>query len=122
MYKTNNSTACLNALEGVNICYLVTWIGSTDFTLSADNPKFLLIPFFQSILETFPILSKDSSRMDIVFEVYLGYNIKKSERNRRSKLDSIETSIATVEQQLPVDMNRFWSSSQKQNDISTIIY
>jgi len=60
--------------------------------------------------------------MDIVFEVYLGYNIKKSERNRRSKLDSIETSIATVEQQLPVDMNRFWSSSQKQNDISTIIY
>lgn len=68
--------------------------------------------FFRALWKTCSRLSKGSTRIDIVFDVYLRYSIKQGERNRRSKLDPIETSIATVEQQLPVDMDRFWSSSQ----------
>ena len=68
--------------------------------------------FFTALWKTFTRLSKGSNRIDIVFDVYLRYSIKQGERNRRSKLDPIETNIATVKQQLPVDMDRFWSSSE----------
>lgn len=68
--------------------------------------------FFTALWKTFSRLSKGSNRIDIVFDVYLRYSIKQGERNRRSKLDPIETSISTVKQQLPVDMDRFWSSSE----------
>ena len=47
----------------------------------------------------------------IVFDVYLRHSIKQGERNRRSKLDPIETNITSVKQQLPIEMDRFWSSS-----------
>ena len=69
--------------------------------------------FFEWLItKTFSRLSKASSRIDIVFDVYLRYSIRQSERNRRSKLDPIEIRIATVKQPLPVDMDRFWASSQ----------
>ena len=45
-----------------------------------------------------------------VFDVYL--SIKQGQRTWRSKLDPIETNITSVKQQLPVEMDRFWSSSE----------
>ena len=49
--------------------------------------------------------------MDIVFDLYLEQSITKAERSRRSKLEPIDTKISSNEQQLPVEMGRFWASS-----------
>ena len=49
--------------------------------------------------------------MDIVFDLYLEQSITKAERSRRSKLDPIDTKISSNKQQLPVEMGRFWASS-----------
>ena len=66
--------------------------------------------FFKALWRTFSSLSKGCSR--IVFDVYLRHSIKQGERNWRSKRDPIETNITSVKQQLPVEMDRFWSSSE----------
>ena len=66
--------------------------------------------YFKALWRTFSSISKDCSRIDIVFDVYLRHSIKHGERNRRSKLDPIETNITSIKQQLPVEMDRFWSS------------
>ena len=68
--------------------------------------------YFKALWRTFSSLSKDCSRIDIVFDIYLRHSIKQGERNRRSKLDPIETNITCIKQQLPVEMDRFWSSSE----------
>ena len=68
--------------------------------------------FFKALWRTFSSLSKGCSGIDIVSDVYLRHSIKQGERNRRSKLDPIETNITSVQQQLPVEMDRFWPSSE----------
>ena len=68
--------------------------------------------YFKALWRTFSSLSKDCSRIDIVFDLYLRHGIKQGERNRRSKLHPIETNITSIKQQLPVEMDRFWSSSE----------
>ena len=55
-------------------------------------------------------ICKESTRIDIIFDVYLRHSIKQGERNRRCKEDPIETNIGTSKQKLPVDMDRFWAS------------
>ena len=67
---------------------------------------------FKALWRTFSSLSKDCSRINIVFDVYLRHSIKQHERNQRSKLDLTETNITSIKQQLPVEMDRFWSSSE----------
>ena len=59
----------------------------------------------------FSSLSKSCTRTDIVFDLYLQQSIKQGERNRRTKLEPIETNISTIKQHLPLEMDRFWSSS-----------
>ena len=68
--------------------------------------------FFKALWRTFSSLSKGCSGIDIVSNVYLRHSIKQGERNRRSKPDPTETNITSVKQQLPVEMDRFWSSSK----------
>ena len=55
-------------------------------------------------------LSKCCTHIGIAFDLYLQQSIKQGERNRRSKLEPIETNISTIKQQLSVKMDRFWSS------------
>ena len=64
-----------------------------------------------ALWKTFSSLSKGSTRIDIVFDLYPQQSIKQGERNQRRKLEPIETNISTIKQQLPVEMDRFWSSS-----------
>ena len=66
--------------------------------------------YFKALWRTFSSLSKDCSRIDIVFDVHQRHSIKQGERNRWSKLDPIETNILSIKQQLPVERDRFWSS------------
>ena len=69
--------------------------------------------FFKALWRTFSSLSKGCSQIDIDSDVYLRHSIKQGERNQKSKLDLIETNITSVKQQLPIEMDRFWSSSKK---------
>ena len=66
-----------------------------------------------ALWKTFSSLSKGSTRIDIVFDLYPQQSIKQGERNQRRKLEPIETNISTIKQQLPVEMDRFWSSSNR---------
>ena len=66
--------------------------------------------YFNALWKMLSRISKESIRIDIVFDFYLRYSIKQGERNRRSKEDPIETNIGTAKQKLPVDMNRFRAS------------
>ena len=68
--------------------------------------------FFTQLCGTFSYLSRDCSRIDIIFDLYLPESIKEYERNRRGKFDAINTNITRLDQPLPVDMNRFWSSAE----------
>ena len=67
--------------------------------------------FANNLWKTFRYLSRDSSRIDIVFDLYLKDSVKQYERDRRSKTDPINTSIRRRDQPLPVEMDRFWASS-----------
>ena len=67
--------------------------------------------FFKVLWKTFSSLSVGCNRMDIVFDLYLEQSIKQAERSRRSKLEQIDTNISSNKKQLPVEMNRFWASS-----------
>ena len=57
---------------------------------------------FSALWKAYSSLTKGSTRNDIAFDLYLQQSIKQSERNRRSKLEPIETDISTTKQQLSV--------------------
>ena len=67
--------------------------------------------FTNNLWKTFRYLSRDSSRIDIVFDLYLKDSVKQYECDRRSKTDPINTFIRHGDQPLPVEMDRFWASS-----------
>lgn len=67
--------------------------------------------FVKVLWKTFSTLSNNCVRTDIIFDLYLQQSIKQDERIRRSKSDPIETKIGSIKQQLPVEMDRFWASS-----------
>ena len=70
--------------------------------------------FFKVLWKTFSLLSIGCNRMDIVFDLHLEQSIKQAERSRRSKLLPIDTNISSNKQQLPVEMDRFWASSDNE--------
>ena len=57
---------------------------------------------FSALWKTYSSLTKGCTRNNIAFDLYLQQSIKQSERNRRSKLEPIETDISTTKQQLSV--------------------
>ena len=57
-------------------------------------------------------LSKDSTRIDIIFNLYCDKNIKGTERIRRQRLLDILTKVIQTDQSLPVEMEKFWSVSK----------
>ena len=66
---------------------------------------------FKNLCSTFETLSKDCSRIDIIFDLYLQNSVKEQERNRRGNDKITETIITSVKQVLPVDTDDFWGSS-----------
>ena len=68
--------------------------------------------FVKKLWNTFSYLSRYCNRIDIIFDLYLQHSIKQFERDRRGKHDAINTTISQVDQPLPVDMDRFWSSAE----------
>ena len=66
---------------------------------------------FKVLWKTFSSLSIDCNSTDIAFHLYLEQSIKQAERSRRSKSEPIDTNFSSNKQQLPVEMDRFWGSS-----------
>ena len=68
--------------------------------------------FVMHLWHTFCFLSRNCSRMDIIFDLYLDQSIKEYECNQRNKSDGIVTAINRMDQPLPIEMDRFWSSTE----------
>ena len=62
-----------------------------------------------NLWSSFNSLSRDCTRIDIVFDLYKDDSIKACERSRRrGSLSGIPTSVARPSQPLPVDIDTFW--------------
>ena len=56
-------------------------------------------------------VSKDSSRIDIIFDNYFEQSVIQHERDRKSSDQAIQVKIANACQKLPTEMKNIWSSS-----------
>ena len=65
--------------------------------------------FFKLLWKT--LVSIGCNRINIVFDVSLEQSIKQDELSGRSKLEPIDTNISSNKQQLLVEMDRFFTSS-----------
>ena len=55
---------------------------------------------------------ESTTRIDIVFNLYILNSSKNNERDRRGSINGIRTSIYSAEQIFPVEMNLFWALSE----------
>ena len=78
--------------------------------------------FAKHLWQMFSHLSRGCSRLDIIFDLYIEQSIKEHERERRSKMDGINAAINRRDQPLPVDMNRFWSSTTNKVRLQQFFY
>ena len=89
------------------------------------------VPIKKLLLKTYADLAKHlwttfqcifplSQRIDIIFDLYLDKTIKQGERSRRSKGESIEITIKTPNQALPVEVDKFWGSSTNKMQLEQI--
>ena len=67
--------------------------------------------FVRHLWQSFFYISRGCSRMDIIFNLYIEQSIIEHEREQRNQTDGIKTAINRLDQPLPVDMKRFWSST-----------
>ena len=66
---------------------------------------------FNHLWGMFKYVSKDSSRIDIIFDNYFEQSVKQHQRGKRSFDQAIEVKIAHACQKLPIEMENFWSLS-----------
>ena len=62
-------------------------------------------------------LSKDSSRIDFVFDTYVEGSVKDSEQQRRLRCSPIDLNVICEETPLPVSMESFWASSANKSKL-----
>ena len=68
--------------------------------------------FAQFLWKHFKYLGNECERIDIIFDLYLDSSIKHGGRQRRAKATAINVIISHSEQPIPVDIDKFWSSSE----------
>ena len=69
----------------------------------------------------FKNLSGCTDRIDIVFDVHLEIRVKQQERNRRGKkCPVVETKINSIRENLPVDLDKFWGSSNNKIQLQKV--
>ena len=61
---------------------------------------------------TFTKPTSGYARMNIIFDLYITYSIKETERKRRNTVEGINTNISGSEQQLPIDIKKFWTVNE----------
>ena len=66
--------------------------------------------------------AKGASRIDFVFDSYMGTSLKDSERQRREKKSPIELHDVSRETPLPREMDRFWPSSVNKAKFESLIH
>ena len=63
----------------------------------------------------------NADRIDIVFDVYLETGIKQQERNRHGrKFTIVQTKINSIKQNLPVELDKFWGSSNNKMQLQKV--
>ena len=72
-------------------------------------------------LQTAYGLSKDSYRIDFVFDTYVEGSIKDSERQRRLSCGPIDLNVICEETPLPVSMDAFWASSANKSKLQGLL-
>ena len=80
----------------------------------SSNEKAKLQTFeelFKHLWTIFEQQSTNYQRIDIAFDIYLESSRQHKERKRRGKNEVIETIKANIEQVPPVEMDKFWGSS-----------
>ena len=78
--------------------------------------------FTRTILEFIFNSAKDSQRIDLIFDSYTEKSPKDSERKRRSTVSPIELNILNKNTPLPVEMGRFWASSNNKLKLQLLIH
>ena len=67
--------------------------------------------FANLIIQRIKGIAQNSSRIDIVFDVYKEGSVKAAERQQKKTSHPINMNIDGVETPLPKDMYAFWASS-----------
>ena len=69
--------------------------------------------FSQFLWKSFRYLGNECERIYIIFDLYLDSSIKPTRcRQHRAKADPTNVTISHSEQPVPVDIDKFWSSSE----------
>ena len=78
--------------------------------------------FCEQFLDYISVVGRGQDRLDLVFDSYVEGSIKDSERNRRQDKAPIETNIIHYDTPLPVEMARFWSSSNNKLKLQMLLH
>ena len=74
--------------------------------------------FWKHLWTSFQSFSK-STKIDIVFDIYLDGSIKQKEPTKRGK-EYIETTISSRDQNMPVEIDKFWGSSSNKIQLQQV--
>ena len=78
--------------------------------------------FCEQFLDYISAISRGPDRLDLVFDSYVDGSIKDSERNRRQDKAPIELNCIHYDTSLPVEMDRFWSSSNNKLKLQMLLH
>ena len=78
--------------------------------------------FVDQFLDYIFAISRRPDRLDLVFDSYVESFIKDSERSRRRNQAPIEINNMQCDTPLPVQMDRFWSSSNNKLKLQLLLH
>lgn len=78
--------------------------------------------FCEQFLDYISAVGRGPDRLDLVFDSYVEGSIKDSERNRRRDKAPIEMNYIHYDTPLPVEMDRFWSSSNNKLKLQMLLH
>ena len=83
--------------------------------------KKLKLRTYEDLWSIFNNPSSNANRIDIVLDVYLEKGIKQQERNRLGKkFPVVETKINSIRHNLPVELDKFWGSSNNKMQLQKV--
>ena len=78
--------------------------------------------FCEQFLDYIFAVVQKPDRLDLVFDSYVESSIKDSERSRRQNKAPIEMNYISCDTPLPVEMDRFWSSSNNKVKLQMLLH
>lgn len=78
--------------------------------------------FCEEFLDYISAVARGTDRLDLVFDSYVEGSIKDSERNRRQDKAPIEMNYIQYDTPLPIEMDRFWTSSNNKLKLQMLLH